>query len=266
MESAIDLDLPAMTGDLQLDGHPLEAPRLVPAGPGDGDAAVLAPTAFLRTKDPRVQQEKTWAEDVQLPRDASVLLAGARLGTSLARVVHEVLEPSECAALLARANEHGFTPLSNRFRRMLDCPELAAYLLEVLRPHLPARLCHGKECLEELNPRFRFTCYLPGQEFGPHCDPYYAHPKGHPKEGQVSRITVLLYLHDVPEANGGATNFVGRSLVACQPRGGSALIFTQDLRHEGSRVNAGLKYFIRSELMYGEDREARALQDLIDSI
>merc|ERR1712061_565029 len=125
-----------------------------------------------------------------------------------------------------------------------------------MRPHLPENLCRGQERLEELNDRFRFTFYLPGGNFAPHYDPCYAHPAGHPKEGQISRITVLFYLHDVPEENGGATTF-GNSRVACQPRGGSALIFTQDLLHEGGLVNAGIKYFIRTELMYKEDQEAK---------
>jgi len=156
--------------------------------------------------------------------------------------------------------------MSNRFRCMLSCPELADYLLEVLRPHLPEGICLGKERLVELNDRFRFQFYVPGQVFGPHCDPCYSHPPGHPKYGQTSRITILLYLHDVPEENGGATNFVGQSRVACQPRGGSALIFSQDLRHEGSMVTAGVKYFIRTEAMYKEDQEAKEMEELIDSI
>merc|ERR1719410_2110174 len=174
------------------------------------------------------------------------------------------LSPANVLSLLAQANEEGFEPLENRFRVMLDCPEMADYLLEVMRPHLPVRLCHGQECLAGLNDRFRFSFYVPGQEFEPHYDACYRQPDGHPKEGQISRITVLLYLHDVPETNGGATNFVGTARVACQPRGGSALIFSQDLWHEGSLVKAGIKYFIRTELMYEEDQEAKELQALID--
>merc|ERR1712113_85064 len=133
---------------------------------------------------------------------------------------------------------------------MLDCPELAAYLFEVIRPHVSEKICHGKECVQAVNDRFRFTVYLPGQNFNPHCDPCYKFPCGHPKDGQISRITILFYLHDMPASNGGATNFVGESRVSCQPRGGSALMFTQDLRHEGAAVMAGIKYFIRTELLY----------------
>jgi len=262
MDSPTFQEMAKFVGDLKLNGLPLEAPRLG----SDEYASAATPAAFVRAKDPTVQQLRTQAEDVPLPRDASVLHVGAKIGTSFARVVHGVLEPSECAELVAQANEKGFVPLDNRFRCMLDCPPLASYLLEVLRPHLPERLCCGQECLEGLNDRFRFTFYLPGQEFEPHCDPCYTHPTGHPKEGQTSRITVLIYLHDVPEDNGGATNFVGKCRTSCQPRGGSALLFTQDLMHEGSIMNAGIKYLVRSELMYKEDEEAKAMEDWIDNI
>lgn len=271
MGSMADDDMLQVTSELELDGRPLDAPRILGASEMTGgrlamEVAPLAPAAFIATKDPRVQQKKTWVEDIVLPRYASCIHLGAQLGTSFARIVHGVLEPNECAELVAQANDVGYTPLENRYRCMLDCPEMASYLLEVMRPHLPERLCCGRECLEELNDRFRFSFYLPGQEFEPHCDPFYSFPHGHPKHGQTSRVTVLFYLHDVPEANGGATTFVGDGQVTCQPRGGSALIFTQDLRHEGSMVNSGIKYFIRTELMYVEDRQAKELDELIDSI
>ena len=36
----------------------------------------------------------------------------------------------------------------------------------------------------------------------------------------------------------------------CQPKGGSALVFTQNLLHEGSLVKKGIKYTMRTEIMY----------------
>merc|ERR1711918_208117 len=52
-------------------------------------------------------------------------------------------------------------------------------------------------------------------------------------------------------AHGGATTFIGDSKqLPYQPKGGSALIFTQDLFHEGSLVSAGIKYTLRTEAMY----------------
>ena len=68
----------------------------------------------------------------------------------------------------------------------------------------------------------------------------------------MSRITIQMYLHDVPEGFGGATTFIGKDEgnFACQPRCGSALIFTQNLLHEGSLVKEGIKYTMRTEVMY----------------
>jgi prolyl 4-hydroxylase len=240
-------DLQELAGGLLLDGRPLEPPRLLLRG--EEDAFAVAPPSFVRHKDPLRQQKQVRLEEVALPSGAS-LADDDDLGVSFARIIHNVLEPSECAEMLSEANKYGFAPLGNRFRCMLDCPELAAYLLEVMRPHLPLNLCHGRESLDEMNSRLRFTCYLPGQEFTTHVDTFYTQPSRHSKEGNVSRATVLLYLNDVPEVNGGGTAFVGKHRISCQPRGGSVLVFTQDLLHEGLRLNAGLKYFVRTELMF----------------
>ena len=63
----------------------------------------------------------------------------------------------------------------------------------------------------------------------------------------MSRITIQLYLHDVPEEFGGATTFLGKTKdFACQPKCGSALVFTQNLLHEGSLVREGVKYTMRT--------------------
>ena len=60
-----------------------------------------------------------------------------------------------------------------------------------------------------------------------------------------------LYLHDVPEEFGGATTFIGAGKnFPCQPKCGSALVFTQNLFHEGSLVKKGIKYTMRTEVMY----------------
>jgi len=98
----------------------------------------------------------------------------------------------------------------------------------------------------------RFLCYTPGQYFQPHCDGCFARPTSHPRAGDESRVTVQLYLHDVPEEHGGATTFCRRSgpRVRHQPEAGSVLLFTQDLVHEGSLLGRGVKYTVRTEAMY----------------
>ena len=42
----------------------------------------------------------------------------------------------------------------------------------------------------------------------------------------------------------------------CQPRGGSVLLFTQNIYHEGSLLRKGLKYTMRTEVMYRHSAEA----------
>ena len=65
----------------------------------------------------------------------------------------------------------------------------AAWLLEVLRPHIPHEFPGGLT-LADVNERCRFLCYTPGQYFAPHCDGCYARPRGHPRAGDCSLVTV----------------------------------------------------------------------------
>lgn len=183
----------------------------------------------------------------------------ARTG-SFARVVHGVLSEAFCEELIASINRKGFTPallnigggnqklepyVRNGHRAIVDSPELGQWLLEALRPYLPAK-CFGAQ-LVELNERCRILCYTPGQEFASHFDGSYRRPNG-----DTSKVTVQVYLHDVPEENGGATTFHFDRLdsLPCQPKAGSVLIFSQDLEHEGSLLKKGLKYTLRTEAMY----------------
>merc|ERR1712039_875960 len=130
-------------------------------------------------------------------------------------------------------------------RVIVDCPQLSSWLLEVIRPYLPDELPDDGR-LVDLNERCRVLCYTPGQEFPEHTDGRFRKPTG-----EYSRVTLQLYLHDVPAENGGATTFLwDRGQLPCQPSGGSVLLFTQDLLHEGSLVKAGLKYTLRTEAMY----------------
>lgn len=251
---------------VELDGRPLAPPKLKFGYGEQYNAEALTskipwPLKFVQSKDPAAQREGTHVEELDLPPGSSDISSSSRLGQSFARVVHGVLQPNECAELLAWANEMGFARLGSRQRCVVDCRDLAHYLFEVLRPHLPETLCYNRESVEELNERCRIVCYAPGQELEAHRDTTYQRPKGHPKAGQASRLTVQLYLHDVPEANGGATSFIGKdSQVNFQPRGGSVLIFTHDLLHEGSKLAVGLKYILRTEAMYKQKDSEEYLQ------
>merc|ERR1712007_237811 len=111
----------------------------------------------------------------------------------------------------------------------------------------------GNWQLVELNERCRFLCYTPGQFFVEHFDGNYRRPNGHPRCGDKSLITIQFYLHDVPKEFGGATTFHPDSVhgsLPYHPEAGSVLLFTQNLPHEGSLVMEGVKYTMRTEVMY----------------
>lgn len=218
---------------------------------------------FVKHKHPMAQALQTELEELKVP--------SAVPNKRFARVVRNVMDQEDCAALLAKVNGKGFTPalvnvgngvqqlkpeLRDGHRIIVDSPELVAWLLEVIRPHLPAQLPNGLR-LVGLNERCRFLCYTPGQSFEEHEDGCYRRPGNHPQSGDCSYITVQLYLHDIPASHGGATTFFpGRSFsVLHQPAAGSVLLFSQDLSHEGTMVRKGLKYTLRTEAMYTKRKD-----------
>lgn len=206
--------------------------------------------SFLREKDPSLQKPEI--EELFVNKG------------SFARVVRNVLSEEDCVSLIASVNAKGFTPAllnigggrqqlipgaRDGHRVIVDGPELTDWLFQVLRPFLPRELEDGSR-LVELNERCRFLCYTPGQQFPAHCDGTFERRDDHPHAGDFSYVTVQLYLHDVPTRHGGATAFMLPGKPRHQPEAGSVLIFTQDLMHEGCLVSEGVKYTLRTEVMY----------------
>lgn len=228
-----------------------------------GEDMRWSPPAFVGSVDPVARGLSTTVTELALPGQNVPMGA-------FARVVHGVFTPEECAELISSVNDKGFTPaLLNvgggmqryepEFRRghraIVDSAALTKWMFEVLRPHLDGTLPDGAE-LVDLNERCRVLCYTPGQFFAEHYDGCYTRsPHIDPvRGGDCSRVTLQVYLHDVPPSNGGATTFldsVGNAApVPYQPACGSVLMFTQDLLHEGSLVSRGIKYTMRTEAMY----------------
>ncbi|KAL3773437.1 hypothetical protein ACHAW5_006921 [Stephanodiscus triporus] len=110
-----------------------------------------------------------------------------------------------------------------------------------------------------LNERMRFLRYMPGHFFSPHQDLRYVRgPDCGLRAGETSYITVQLYLNDSrtrPGFKGGATQFLsgerhGKRHYNVKPKQGSVLIFDHDLVHEGSIVTEGIKYSVRTDIMF----------------
>ncbi len=104
-----------------------------------------------------------------------------------------------------------------------------------------------------LNERLRFFKYEPGDYFRPHSDGRFTEGSDdgiYLASAPTSFLTVMVYLN-APE-RGGDTRFLPPygGGVAVAPAAGSALIFDHRLRHEGCMLEAGLKYAIRTDVMF----------------
>ena len=112
-----------------------------------------------------------------------------------------------------------------------------------------------------LNERLRFLKYGKGQYFRPHYDGTFRVPGG----DEESLYTLHLYLNGVGDESeqgtleGGATTFHsddgGRDFDV-DPKVGRVLIFQhRGLMHSGADVLGGLKYTLRTDLMYTGKKE-----------
>lgn len=170
-------------------------------------------------------------------------------------VVHDFLTQEECQDYIRMAEAIGFgeAPITtshgpvmrkdvrNNSRVMKDDPELANELWQRAIPWLvtPWR---GSVAVG-LNERFRFYRYEPGQMFAPHFDGAFRR-----SEDEKSEFTFLIYLND--DFVGGETRFFNPGIFHVQPRTGSLLIFYHPQLHEGTVIESGTKYVLRSDVMY----------------
>ncbi len=176
--------------------------------------------------------------------------------------VEDVLSPRECQQLIARIEAAGPTDapittsagfvmrpdIRNNTRVMFDDVALAATLFERVRAHVPERL-EGDWQVCGANERLRCYRYEPGQYFAPHFDGAFTRTAN-----ERSLLTFMVYLNEC-EA-GGHTGLLDLEL-SVAPKAGRALLFNHHLLHEGARVVRGVKYAVRSDLMYRRDGAAR---------
>jgi predicted 2-oxoglutarate/Fe(II)-dependent dioxygenase YbiX len=163
------------------------------------------------------------------------------------------LSHTECVDLIALAESRGFVsagvrtsegqkamPLvRNNERAMIESTtwasniwnRLAAIALPTLDDEKPVGLPKA----------LRFYKYSNGQRFKMHKDGPWT------EGGFSSKLTFLIYLND--GFVGGATDFRDFSV---SPEMGNALLFIHDTWHEGASVTEGVKYVLRSDVLYGQ--------------
>jgi predicted 2-oxoglutarate/Fe(II)-dependent dioxygenase YbiX len=170
-------------------------------------------------------------------------------------LIPNALTPAECDALIQRLSD-GFSACGSAYppsyrtndRQVLDDPALAASLLDRLRDRLPAR--HRGGVLVGINERLRCCRYRPGQRFSRHLDGVH-----HRSQTVRSALTFMIYLNDASAFSGGDTRFFASRTSArvtrrITPRAGTLAVFDHDLWHDGAEVTAGVKYILRSDLLY----------------
>jgi prolyl 4-hydroxylase len=165
-----------------------------------------------------------------------------------------VLDTAACAGVIARIDAAGPTAapittprgfemrpdIRNNSRVMFDDVDFAGALYERVRAELPAQLCGMRPC--GVNERFRCYRYEPGQRFAPHYDGAFVRD-----EHERSHLTFMIYLNE--GFGGGATTFHDAEL-AVVPRTGMALLFQHFQLHEGCTVTSGVKYVLRTDVMF----------------
>lgn len=166
--------------------------------------------------------------------------------------VEDFLSTEECVEYIALSEEIGYemakvnteggqrvlTQVRNNNRAFYKSEELAQLLWEKAKPFVPEKI--GSSIAIGLNELFRFYRYQPGQQFRGHFDQSYIR-----NESEASYVTFMLYLND--DFEGGETTF---QEIWIEPKQGTALIFMHNLYHSGGEVTKGIKYVLRTDVMY----------------
>jgi len=96
-----------------------------------------------------------------------------------------------------------------------------------------------------ISSRFRFYKYTPGQKFNMHKDGRQT------IEDKTTLLTLLVYLND--GYSGGSTKF-RQDDIEVLPSVGKALIFDHHLWHQGVEVQTGVKYVLRTDIIFESQR------------
>lgn len=167
-------------------------------------------------------------------------------------VVENFLTKIECEDLIVLSESIGYQEaevslpsggkmlkgIRNNSRILYRNIELANEYWQRLKPFCPEDI-EGYTAIG-LNEQFRFYKYESGQRFKKHVDGRFKR-----NNEEESRITFMIYLNE--DFEGGETNF---NQLNIKPVTGNALCFIHEQKHEGSSVKTGIKYVLRSDVMY----------------
>ena len=145
----------------------------------------------------------------------------------------------------------------NNDRFMLNDQSLANKVYLKIKNQLPPQVFDYQ--IHGLNELFRCYRYKPGMRFAPHSDGAYQRSKN-----ERSFYTFLIYLNDVETS--GETKFYVEPELSFQPKTGFGLLFQHPIVHEGCEVLSGVKYVIRTDVMYRKKSQSIVEDESLKSI
>jgi prolyl 4-hydroxylase len=178
-----------------------------------------------------------------------------------------VLSAQECQAIIAQAEAGAWLAATvNRLAgRVVDArirdndtailkdDAFTALLYQRIASHVPAKMSREEAGLGRVEVEvcglfapMRVYRYGVGQRFGLHQDQSYTR-----EDGARSFLTVILYLND--EYTGGETDFPEQQQ-RIVPKQGTVLLFQHMLLHAGLPILSGVKYLLRTDVMYQSSR------------
>lgn len=184
------------------------------------------------------------------------------------KIINSVIDKNMCEWLIANSERIGYkaadisyaegakmnTDIRDNSRVLMQDEMFREGLETALMPYVPMTRMFIKEGGEvshrkflRLSGNFRFYKYEPGQKFKRHRDGNVL------EEGGIALVTVLVYLNTVDPYDGGFTNMCDRMLenpVLVQPLEGRVLMFDHSLMHSGDELKNGVKYVLRTDLIY----------------
>ncbi|MBO9727458.1 MAG: 2OG-Fe(II) oxygenase [Chitinophaga sp.] len=164
------------------------------------------------------------------------------------------LSREECASLIEKSEAIGYeeatVDVGNGVQRMVKGvrnnervlykdPAYATFIWERLKDFAPEGA--NQRAAIGLNELFRFYKYSPGQRFKMHKDGSFERNRF-----EASQYTFMIYLNEAYTS--GETIFASGEVI--RPETGTALIFHHPLRHEGALLTEGVKYVLRTDIMY----------------
>jgi predicted 2-oxoglutarate/Fe(II)-dependent dioxygenase YbiX len=167
-------------------------------------------------------------------------------------LVEDFFTPEECKELIAQSEQMGYEEamvqmngsqvmmknVRDNSRMMFKDHALADRIWKRAEPFCVKKL--GFWDAIGLNEMFRVYKYEVGQKFKMHMDGSYVR-----NNEEQSFYTLMIYLNE--DFEGGSTLFRQHEV---KPKTGAALIFLHKLRHEGQELKSGVKYVLRTDIMY----------------